>query len=203
MIKKLVVGALATNCYIIFDENTKEAMVVDPGYEDERIIEFIKEEELKVKYIYLTHCHFDHIEGAEWLKIKVNAPIISLNLEDENLKDININLSKPITGYGFSVICDKLLFENDEIEVGKYTFRVIHTPGHTSGSSSLYSEEFLISGDTIFSDTYGRVDFPTGNQNDMMKSIKNKLLLLPSETIVYPGHGESTTIQKFSDLEVW
>lgn len=202
MIKKFTVGVLATNCYIIFDEHTKEAMVVDPGYEDEDILDFINTEELKVKYIYLTHCHFDHMEGAQWLKLKVDAPIISLDLEDENLRDININLSKPITGHGFSVICDKLFFENDEIEVGRYTFRIIHTPGHTSGSSCLYDGEVLISGDTIFSDSYGRVDFPTGNQNEIMKSIKNKLLLLPPETIVYPGHGNSTTIQKFSELEI-
>jgi len=177
-------------------------MVVDPGYESEEIINFINSEKLNVKYIYLTHCHFDHIEGAEWLKLKLKVPIVSLDLESENFKDENINLSKPITGYSFSIKCDRLLFENDEIEVGKYTFRIIHTPGHTSGSSCLYNGEILISGDTIFSDTYGRVDFPTGNQNDIMKSIKNKLLLLPPETIIYPGHGESTTIQKFSELEI-
>ena len=155
MIKRIVVGALSTNCYIIYDENTKEAMVVDPGYESDEIIDFINSEELLVKYIYLTHCHFDHMEGVEWLKLKTNAKVISLEIENENLKNENINLSKAITGYGFSVICDKLLFENDEIEVGKYTFRIIHTPGHTSGSSCLYDGENLISGDTIFSDTYG------------------------------------------------
>jgi len=202
MIKRIIVGVLQTNCYIVFDENTKEAMVVDPGYEDEEIINFIEKEELKVKYIYLTHCHFDHMEGAEWLKNKTKSEILLLETEEENIKDENINLSKPLTGHGFSVVCDKLLFENDEIEIGKYNFRIIHTPGHTSGSSCLYDGEILISGDTIFSDTYGRVDLPTGNQNAIIKSIKNKLLLLPSETVVYPGHGECTTIQKFSEIEL-
>ena len=202
MIKRIVVGVLSTNCYIIYDENTKEAMVVDPGYEDDEIVNFINSENLTVKYIYLTHCHFDHMEGAEWLRLKTKAPIIGLNNEEENFKSVDINLSKMITEHGFSINCDKLLFENDEIEVGKYTFRVIHTPGHTSGSSCLYSEKILISGDTMFLETYGRVDLPTGNQNDIIKSIKNKLLLLPPETVVYPGHGEETTIQKFSELEI-
>lgn len=202
MIKRITVGVLSTNCYIIYDESIKEAIVVDPGYEDDRIINFINSENLNIKYIYLTHCHFDHIEGAEWLKVKTKAPIIGLSNEKENFKNTDINLSKMITEHGFSVTCDKLLCENDEIEVGKYNFKVIHTPGHTSGSSCLYCENMLISGDTIFKETYGRIDLPTGDQNDIMKSIKSKLLLLPPDTIVYPGHGEKTTIQKFSELEM-
>jgi len=202
MIKKITVGALSTNCYIVYDEENKEAMVIDPGYEDEEIMNYIESEQLNVKYIYLTHCHFDHIQGVGWLKGKTKAQIISFDTEEENLKDENINLSRMIFGQGFSLACDRILFENDEIQVGKYNFRVIHTPGHTSGSTCLYDGNNLFSGDTIFSDTYGRVDFPTGNPIDMIKSIKNKLLLLPPETVVYPGHGQNTTIQKFSQIEM-
>ena len=98
-----------------------------------------------------------------------------------------------------SVKCDKLLFENDEIEVGNIVFKVIHTPGHTSGSTCLYDGENLLSGDTIFADTYGRTDLPTSNQHQMLKSV-DKLLNLPPDTKVYPGHGKETTIEEFSQI---
>jgi glyoxylase-like metal-dependent hydrolase (beta-lactamase superfamily II) len=144
----------------------------------------------------LTHCHFDHISGVNWLKEKYNVPVIAFHVEEEGIKNKDINLSEYVTGTGVSVTCDKLVFENDEIEVGNYVFKVIHTPGHTSGSTCVYDGENLLSGDTIFADTYGRTDLPTSNQHQMLKSI-DKLLNLPPDTKVYPGHGNETTIEEF------
>ncbi len=200
MIKEIKVGALDTNCYIVFDD-TKEALVVDPGYTDDKITNFIEENGLKVKYIYLTHGHFDHIFGADFVKQKTGAQILTFYLEEANMEDSESNLSMMLVGENFTVKPDKLLFENDEIEFGNTIFRVIHTPGHTAGSSSLYDGKNLISGDTIFVDTVGRTDFPTGSLSDMLKT-REKLLSLPKDTVVYPGHGDTTTIEAFSKIEI-
>lgn len=194
MIKTISVGMMPTNCYIVYDENLKEALIVDPGYESKEIVDFIKQKELKVKYIYLTHCHFDHILGAKWLKEQINTPIACLDKEEANIKDEDITMGKALLMKSIILNPDKVFFENDEIQIGNLVFKVIHTPGHTSGSSCLYGEGILISGDTLFKGTYGRCDLPTGNVYEIMKSIKTKLFELPDNTIVYPGHGESTII---------
>lgn len=199
MIHKITIGPLQTNCYIIYDEKTLQGMIVDPAYEDLKIINYIEQNNIKVEKIYLTHCHFDHISGVNWLKEKLNIPVIAFHVEEEGIKNKDINLSEYATGKEISVVCDKLVFENDEIEVGSIVFKVIHTPGHTSGSSCLYDGENLISGDTIFENTYGRTDLPTANQHQMLKSV-DKLLQLPSNTKVYPGHGENTTMENFKNI---
>jgi len=194
MIKTFVVGAIQTNCYVFFDDVSKEAMIVDPGYFEERICSFIKEEQLKLKYIYLTHCHFDHIMGANWLKEQLGGTIACLDKEEENCKDKNITMGKAVFSKSITINPDKIFFENDEIQIGELNFKIIHTPGHTSGSSCLYGNGILIAGDTLFNGTYGRCDLPTGNIYDIRKSIKVKLFELPDNTIVYPGHGDITTI---------
>jgi len=195
MIKKILVGNLIeTNCYIIFDENTKDAMVIDPGEKSEKITDFINENNLIVKYIYLTHCHFDHVMGAAWLKEETSAQIVTLDKEKENLEDTDVNMGKAMVLTPICLIPDKVFFEGDEIQIGELNFKVIHTPGHTSGSSCLYGEGILISGDTLFKGTYGRCDLPTGNLYKIVESIKEKLYTLPDSTIVYPGHGIDTTI---------
>jgi len=194
MIKTISVGIMPTNSYIVYDEKEKEALVIDPGDEAEEIVNFIEENRLNVKYIYLTHCHFDHILGAKWLKEKVNSDIVCLDKEEANIKDEDITMGKSLLLKTVTLNPDKILFENDEIQVGNLNFKVIHTPGHTSGSSCLYGDGILISGDTLFKETYGRCDLPTGNISEMMKSLKTKLFELPDSTVVYPGHGEITTI---------
>lgn len=194
MIEKITVGLMPTNCYVIYDENTKDALIVDPGYESNKITKFIEEKELNPKYIYLTHCHFDHIMGADWLKNQLDLPIACLDKEENNIKDEDVTMGKSIVLKPVTVIPDKIFFENDEIQIGDLNFKVIHTPGHTSGSSCLYGEGSLISGDTLFKGTYGRCDLPTGNLHDIVNSVNSKLFELPSDTIVYPGHGEITTI---------
>lgn len=196
MIKKIPVGMMQTNCYVVYDKELKEALVIDPGADEEEIVNFINDNELKVKYIYLTHCHFDHILGANWLKQQFQAPIACLDKEEGNIKDEDITMGKVAMLRPVTVIPDKVFFENDEIQIGNLNFKVIHTPGHTSGSSCLYGDGILISGDTLFNGTYGRCDLPTGNVYEIMRTIKTKLFELPDNTVVYPGHGERTTIGK-------
>ena len=199
MIHRITMGPLQTNCYIVYDETTLQGMVVDPACVDAKIPDYIEQNNIKIEKIYLTHCHFDHISGVNWLKEKYNVPVIAFHGEEEGIRNKDINLSEYVTGKEVSVTCDKLVFENDEIEVGNIVLKVIHTPGHTSGSTCVYDGENLLSGDTIFADTYGRTDLPTSNQHQMLKSI-DKLLNLPPDTKVYPGHGKETTIEKFSQI---
>lgn len=194
VLEKFYVSMMNTNCYVFYDEVIKEAMVIDPGDRSERLLEFIQQKELKIKYIYLTHCHFDHISGAEWLKENVGGEIVILEAEKDNLKDVDVNLSVIVVGKAVSLEADKVVFEGDELVVGNDVFKVIHTAGHTSGGSCLYNGEILFAGDTLFLGTHGRTDLPTSNYSDIINSIKTKLLTLPDNILVYPGHGNSTTI---------
>lgn len=202
MIKTFMVGAIQTNCYVFFDEISKETMIVDPGYFEARICDFIDEQQLKPKCIYLTHCHFDHILGVKELKERYNIPVYASASEEMNLMNDAVNLSTYMAGECVKVHCDKVFFDNDEFEIGSTCFRVLETPGHTAGSSCLYADKMLFSGDTMFRDTYGRCDLPTGNEKQIVQSIKTKLLTLHGDTVVYPGHGETTTIAEFAELEL-
>lgn len=152
-----------TNCYVIVDEEKKEAMVIDPAGDAEKIVDTLNLLNAKLKYIYLTHCHADHIAGIEELKSKTNAPILIHRGEYENLKNPDVNLSEMIITKSISLEADSRVDEDDILHVGDIIFKVIHTPGHTSGGSTLYSEEhkLLFTGDTIFKGIYGRCDLPT------------------------------------------
>ena len=185
-----------TNCYVIFDEISKETMVVDPAGDVERIIETIKILEGNLKYIYLTHCHGDHISGVTELKNKIGGKIIIHRDDADGLNDMSINLTQIIDMPEIELEADSRVNDGDLLHLGDLEFRVIHTPGHTAGGSCLYceSEGFLISGDTMFRGTWGRTDLPTSSFFEIIDSITNKLMKLPDETIVYPGHGKSTKI---------
>ena len=187
-----------TNCYIILEENSKEIMVIDPAGDVDKIIEMINILNGKLKYIYLTHCHGDHIAGVSELKEKMGGKILIHRFDSEGLNDININLSTVIDLPPIELEADSRIDDNDLIHLGELEFKVIHTPGHTKGSSSLFckEQECLFSGDTMFRGTWGRTDLPTGSINDIMNSIVNKLLKLPDDTIVYPGHGKATMIKE-------
>ncbi len=188
-----------TNCYIVQDSISGEAIVIDPGGEVNKITEMLDAIKAKVKYIYLTHCHGDHIGGVNELKeLYTDAQILIHRDDDDGLKDDKINLSSYI-GMGNIVIENaRRVDQGDIIHIGKIEFEIIHTPGHTKGSSSLYCKEenLLFSGDTMFRGTWGRTDLPTGDFKDIITSITQKLLKLPDDTIIYPGHGKSTMIRE-------
>ena len=185
-----------TNCYIVFDEESKETMVIDPAGEVEKVIEMLDILNANLKYIYLTHCHGDHIGGVSKLKHSHGGKIIIHRDDARGLNDRNINLMEFIGGEIIELEADSRVDNNDLIHLGNIEFMVLHTPGHTAGSSSLFceKEELLFTGDTLFRGTWGRTDLPTSDFECIIDSITNKLMLLPDKTIVYPGHGKSTII---------
>lgn len=187
---------IITNCYIIEDEDTKETMVVDPGGEIDKIIEAINILDAKVKYIYLTHCHGDHIGAVQELKNIKGGKVIIHSEDYDGLKNPNVNLTGLMSDSEISIEADARVNDGDIIHIGNLEFKVIYTPGHTKGGSSLYceKEQMLFSGDTLFKGMWGRTDLPTSSFEDIMSSITNKLLVLPDDTIVYPGHGIITKI---------
>ncbi len=187
-----------TNCYIVQDENTKETMVIDPGGEPEKIIEMLDILGAKVKYIYLTHCHGDHIGALNAVKNAKGGKILIHRNDVEGLYDKNISLTEYIGIEDIKLEADSRVDDGDKIHVGNLEFIVIHTPGHTAGGSCLYceKEKLLFSGDTLFRGTWGRTDLPSSSFQDIIESITNKLLVLPEDTIVYPGHGKSTMIEE-------
>ena len=186
-----------TNCYIVFDEESKETMVIDPAGDVDKIVDLINILGGKLKYIYLTHCHGDHILGVTELKNKCGGKILIHREDSEGLNDARINLTPYIIEKTIELEADSRIDDNDLIHLGNLEFRVIHTPGHTKGGTSLYCEKegLLFSGDTLFRGTWGRTDCPTGSLEDIMDSIVNKLMKLPDDTICYPGHGLSTKIR--------
>jgi glyoxylase-like metal-dependent hydrolase (beta-lactamase superfamily II) len=192
----LPVGMLQCNCSVFGDESTREAMVIDPGDEVESILEIVRRHGLTVKAIVITHAHIDHIGGAAKLKEATGAPVY-MNLNDEELKGmLDVQASwigmPPVT----AAEIDQPARDGDKLLVGAAEFHVLHTPGHTQGSICLYlpSEAKLIAGDTLFRSSIGRTDLPGGNSRQILRSIHDKLMPLPDETVVIPGHGEDTTI---------
>lgn len=187
-----------TNCYVILDEPSKEIIVIDPAGDVDKIIKLIEILNGKLKYIYLTHCHGDHILGVRELKEKCGGKILIHRDDAQGLNDKTINLSMYIDIPEIELEPDSIVDDNDLIHLGNLEFRVIHTPGHTKGSSSLYckKENCIFSGDTLFRGTWGRTDLPTSSIENIMNSISNKLMKLPDDTIVYPGHGKITKIKE-------
>jgi hydroxyacylglutathione hydrolase len=192
----LPVGMLQCNCSIFGDEQTREGMVVDPGDNIEDVLAIVKRHSLTVKAIVITHAHIDHIGGAQKLKKATGAPVY-MNLNDVELqKMLDVQASWLGMQTPEPVAIDVPAKDGDKLVVGTSEFHVLHTPGHTQGSISLWipSEGKLVAGDTLFRDSIGRTDLPGGNSQQIIRSIHEKLMPLPEETVVIAGHGASTTI---------
>lgn len=187
-----------TNCYIVQDEETKETIVIDPAGELEKIVEMLDILEAKLKYIYLTHCHADHIGAATGLNKKYGAKILIHRNGLENLKNDEVVLNEYIGEEEIILEPDSRVDDSDLIHIGNIEFKVLHTPGHTNCSTSLYCEEhkMIFSGDTIFRGAWGRTDLLTSSFEEIIKSIDEKIIILPEETIIYPGHGKSTIVKE-------
>ncbi len=196
ILKVLPVGMMEANCIIVGCKKTLEAAIIDPGEEAGKILNTVKSLNLKVGSIILTHAHIDHIAALKEVREETGAKVIVHKDDAEMLSNPGINLSM-FMGDSISGKADKLLEDDDVIHIGELELKVLHTPGHTPGGICLYIEEHdvVITGDTLFVGSIGRSDFPGGNHRQLINSIKEKLLVLPESTKVYPGHGPSSTIR--------
>ena len=194
-IKKFVIGMVGTNCYVVYNEETRACFVVDPAAPSDQVIEFIREEGFILQGVLLTHGHFDHIMGIDALCSVFPVSVYASRLEEPVLADADVNLSSAY-GMGYTVTDVRFLEDEDQVELAGYQIRMISTPGHTVGGCCYYidEEEVLFSGDTLFAGSVGRTDFPTGSMGTLVRSVKERLLVLPKDTQVYPGHMEATTI---------
>jgi hydroxyacylglutathione hydrolase len=192
----LPVGPLQCNCSVIGDETTREAMVIDPGDEIQSILALVQKHKLTVKQIVITHAHIDHVGGAMKLRAATGAPILLNQNDYELLKMIDMQAAWVKMASPGKVEIDQSIGQSDTIKAGSLTANVIFTPGHTEGSVCLYfpAEKKLISGDTLFAGSIGRTDLPGGSFEKIIESLHEKLLALPDDTVVVPGHGPQTTI---------
>ena len=193
-IQTFVVGPLQSNSYLVVDERSRQAAVIDPGMESESVLEAVHHEGLRVESVIITHGHFDHVFSCAAFKAETGAQVIM------HPDDVPLLLEMPETArlFGFKASAspqpDRLVREGDVIKVGELALRVLETPGHTPGGISLCLDDAVFVGDTLFAGSVGRTDLRGGSLDALLRSIRTKLLTLPDWTVVYPGHGASTSI---------
>ncbi len=192
----LPVGPLQCNCSIIGDETTHEAMVIDPGDDIAEILALIGKHNLQVKQIVITHAHIDHVGGAMKLRAATGAPILLNQNDSALLKMLDIQAAWLGMSPPGKVEIDHSISDTDKVQAGPFLAQVMHTPGHTEGSICLYfpAEKKLLAGDTLFAGSIGRTDLPGGSFDKIIRSLREKVLALPDDTVVVPGHGPLTSI---------
>ncbi len=194
-VERFLTGIISTNCYLVMNEETKKAVIVDPAACPKKMMNYITENGYEVEAILLTHGHFDHIMGIDGFLEHFKVPVYVHEADEETMNDPALNQSAVYTnGYTFGKA--EYLRDKQTLELAGYTFEVIHTPGHTKGCCCYYvaSENVLFSGDTLFYRSVGRTDFANSSMSDLIHSLRGKLFMLPDETIVYPGHMGATKI---------
>jgi hydroxyacylglutathione hydrolase len=195
IVRTLAVGSMLANCYLVWCEETKEALVIDPGGEGRRILAEIAREQLQVRYIVNTHGHVDHIAANAEVRSATGAKLMIHEEDAPLLGNPDLNLSVYVGSALQGLQLDVLLHEGDEIACGKQVqLKVLHTPGHTRGGICLQAQGTIFTGDTLFAGSIGRTDFPGGSYRDLIESIKNKILVLDDACLVYPGHGPASTV---------
>ncbi len=194
-IGRIVLGVCQTNCYFVYEQGGHEVILFDPADKGDYLYEKLTEKGFAVAAILLTHGHFDHIWGVEELKRRSGAKVYAYEGEKEVCEDAEVNVSGN-TGRPCTVKADVYVKDGEGITVAGMTCKVIATPGHTKGSCCYYFEDdkILLSGDTLFQESVGRTDLPTGSMGALVRSVKERLLPLPEDVKVYPGHGEATSI---------
>lgn len=194
-IGRIVLGMCQTNCYFVYEEGKSQVMLFDPADKGDYIYNGLKNKGFSVEAILLTHGHFDHIWGVEKLKELSGAKVYAYEGEKALCEDASLNVSKG-AGRACIVKADQYVKDGEEIQAAGVTCKLLATPGHTEGSCCYYfaADKILISGDTLFQESVGRTDLPTGSMSMLVRSVKEKLFPLPEDVKVYPGHGEETTI---------
>lgn len=195
-VEQYVVGPVMTNCYFAVNEGTNELLIIDPGDSANYLISKIKEKELKPAAVLLTHGHFDHASAAKAIADEFSISVYAEQHEKETLESPAVNLCGMMGQQGVIFHADIYVKDGDILTLAGFSIKVLHTPGHTTGGCCYYMEreQALFAGDTLFCQSIGRTDFPGGSASVLLRSIKEKLLPLPGQTKVYPGHNETTTI---------